>query len=262
MSDYTDRLYTTRDEAVQREILEVIEVGEAKRDQYDVEAIADDVLTTQGEGADYRYLVGVDEDAFWASVSRHTFPVTASHEGNTAMETQTQTLTWTDPWGDETRLTVEWTTKEVRDPDGRRVTLWEECPLSLLTDPTTSTTPEVVPFYVQLSGWNGQDVYEPNECRTGRRLRAGEWRAVAATADGQPISPDQITGVHRRILIDTERLAREDALSEVVLANQDRVEADDALHEAVRAAVAAGATKTATAQAAGVTRKTLDAWLA
>ena len=40
MSDYTDRLYTTRDEAIQREILEVIEVGEATRDQYDVEAKA------------------------------------------------------------------------------------------------------------------------------------------------------------------------------------------------------------------------------
>lgn len=35
------RTYTTRDEAITREIIEAIEAGEAHRDEYDIDAIAD-----------------------------------------------------------------------------------------------------------------------------------------------------------------------------------------------------------------------------
>lgn len=41
-------------------------------DAYDVDAIADEVLTTTGRGTTYRYtLANVDDDEFWAAVARH-----------------------------------------------------------------------------------------------------------------------------------------------------------------------------------------------
>ena len=41
-------------------------------DAYDVDAIADEVLTTTGHGAGYRYvLADIEDDAFWAAVARH-----------------------------------------------------------------------------------------------------------------------------------------------------------------------------------------------
>jgi hypothetical protein len=59
--------YTTRDEAIQREIVEPIEAGEATRDGYDIEAIADEVLGTYAEG----YALQVDTDEFWEIVAKH-----------------------------------------------------------------------------------------------------------------------------------------------------------------------------------------------
>ena len=54
---------TTRNEAVQREIIEPL--GEYAA-EHDIDAIADELITTEGEGF---YL---DEDAdFWATVENH-----------------------------------------------------------------------------------------------------------------------------------------------------------------------------------------------
>ena len=60
--------YTTRDEAITREIVEVLGTEAA---DYDIEAIAAEVLDTEGEGAQYRYIVAVDTDEFWAIVAKH-----------------------------------------------------------------------------------------------------------------------------------------------------------------------------------------------
>ena len=38
---------------------------------FDVEGLADEVLTTQGAGYLYRYVLGVEDDEFWAAVARH-----------------------------------------------------------------------------------------------------------------------------------------------------------------------------------------------
>lgn len=38
---------------------------------YDVDAIADEVLTTQGAGHLYRYVLAVEDEAFWAAAARH-----------------------------------------------------------------------------------------------------------------------------------------------------------------------------------------------
>jgi len=59
--------YTTRDEAIQREIIEPIEAGDATAAEYDVEAIAAKVL------ADYEggYALKVEVDEFWQIVAEH-----------------------------------------------------------------------------------------------------------------------------------------------------------------------------------------------
>ena len=59
--------YTTRNEAIEREIIEPIEAGEATRDEYDIDAIAGAVLGTYAEG----YALTVDADEFWEIVARH-----------------------------------------------------------------------------------------------------------------------------------------------------------------------------------------------
>jgi hypothetical protein len=62
--------FTTRTEAIDS-IIETIEAGDATRDEFDIDAIADDVIETIGEGVDYRFHVTDDDNAFWASVERH-----------------------------------------------------------------------------------------------------------------------------------------------------------------------------------------------
>ena len=63
--------YATRDEAVEREIVEVLNAGHGSTAAFDIDAIADEVLTTTGEGGYYRYVLAVDEDTYWAAVARH-----------------------------------------------------------------------------------------------------------------------------------------------------------------------------------------------
>lgn len=57
--------YTTRDEAIEREIIEVIEAGDATRDEYDVEAIADAVIGDYADG----FALKVEESDFWNIVA-------------------------------------------------------------------------------------------------------------------------------------------------------------------------------------------------
>nr|DAS87232.1 MAG TPA: hypothetical protein [Caudoviricetes sp.] len=59
--------YTTRDEAINREIIEAIEAGEAHRDEYDIDAIADRVLGDYEEG----FALKVDTDEFWEIVAEN-----------------------------------------------------------------------------------------------------------------------------------------------------------------------------------------------
>lgn len=57
--------YTTRTEAIEREIIEVLGVY---AHEHDVDAIADAVLTTTGHGTDYRYTLREDVN-FWGVVA-------------------------------------------------------------------------------------------------------------------------------------------------------------------------------------------------
>lgn len=57
--------YSTRDEAITREIIEVINNGDASADEFNVDAIADAVLGDFAEG----FAVIVDEATFWNTVA-------------------------------------------------------------------------------------------------------------------------------------------------------------------------------------------------
>ena len=60
--------YTTKQDAIQAEIIDVIEAsGVATADEYDIDAIADQVLTSEGTGFEYRSVVDETVD-FWAVV--------------------------------------------------------------------------------------------------------------------------------------------------------------------------------------------------
>lgn len=61
------RTYSTRDEAITREIIEAIESGDVTRDQYDIEAIADAVIGSFEDG----YALQVDEASFWGIVAEN-----------------------------------------------------------------------------------------------------------------------------------------------------------------------------------------------
>ena len=61
------RTYSTRDEAITREIIDVIESGDVTRDQYDIEAIADAVIGSFEDG----YALQVDEASFWGIVAEN-----------------------------------------------------------------------------------------------------------------------------------------------------------------------------------------------
>lgn len=59
--------YTTRNEAIDREIIQPL--GEYA-DQFDIDAIADQVLVSIGEGINYRFTTSDDVD-FWDVVAQH-----------------------------------------------------------------------------------------------------------------------------------------------------------------------------------------------
>ena len=57
--------YTTRDEAIAREIIEPIEAGNATAAEFDIDAIADQVLGSHEDG----YACQVEHDEFWQIVA-------------------------------------------------------------------------------------------------------------------------------------------------------------------------------------------------
>ena len=57
--------YTTREEAIEREIIEVIEAGDAISEDYDIDAIADAVIGDYEDG----YALKVEESDFWGVVA-------------------------------------------------------------------------------------------------------------------------------------------------------------------------------------------------
>ena len=59
--------YTSRNESIAREI--TAPLGEYA-DEFDIDAIADEVLETIGEGNEYRYQAREDVD-FWEIVEKH-----------------------------------------------------------------------------------------------------------------------------------------------------------------------------------------------
>ena len=58
--------YATRDQAIAF-IVECIEAGDATRAEFDIEAIADAVLSDWDRG----YIITADTEEFWAAVERH-----------------------------------------------------------------------------------------------------------------------------------------------------------------------------------------------
>lgn len=63
-------IYTTRTEAIEREIITAIEAGGtdvARAEEYDIDAIANEVIVPTN-GA---YIVIDDVEAFWTAVERH-----------------------------------------------------------------------------------------------------------------------------------------------------------------------------------------------
>lgn len=70
------RAWTSRNDAVAALAAILAEAdggldGRPVTDAYDVDAIADEALVTQGAGYLYRFVIGVDDDEFWAIVARH-----------------------------------------------------------------------------------------------------------------------------------------------------------------------------------------------
>lgn len=57
--------YTTRTEAIEREIIEVTNAGDANANDYNIEAIADLVIGDYEDG----YALNVDESDFWGIVA-------------------------------------------------------------------------------------------------------------------------------------------------------------------------------------------------
>lgn len=64
--------YSTRNEAIEREIIAAIEAGDATRSEFDIDAIADEVIDQViTETGQVTYQVTADTDDFWAAVERH-----------------------------------------------------------------------------------------------------------------------------------------------------------------------------------------------
>ena len=92
--------YTTRDEAIQREIIDPIEASGEVTDAYkafDVYAIAGEVLAYDYDG----YWVDVDPDEFWRIVEKH------ERRRCTARFTSPVTITVFDVWEEIDSVTVE-----------------------------------------------------------------------------------------------------------------------------------------------------------
>ena len=64
--------YSTRNEAIEREIVTAIEAGDATRNEFYIDAIADEVIEQViTETGQVTYQVTADTDDFWVAVERH-----------------------------------------------------------------------------------------------------------------------------------------------------------------------------------------------
>lgn len=111
--------YATRDEAIQREIIDAIEAGEATAAEFDIDAIAAEVLGDYSEG----YAQQVDADEFWQIVARHAFLARYSAEmvdpgdGTVEIEVHTEAsgrLSWDTPTGFYDRVFIN--VNDLTDP--------------------------------------------------------------------------------------------------------------------------------------------------
>lgn len=62
--------YTDLYDLIEREIVQPIEAGDASADEYDVDAIADAIVSRDDDG----YFLDVDERTFWEAVEEHAIP--------------------------------------------------------------------------------------------------------------------------------------------------------------------------------------------
>lgn len=68
----TVNAYTTRTEAIQREIIDPIEAGDATASEFDIDAIADEVIVSAGSiRGNPLYECSVTPEEFWQIVERH-----------------------------------------------------------------------------------------------------------------------------------------------------------------------------------------------
>lgn len=67
----TDKTYSTRNEAIQREIIDAL--GEFA-DDFDVDAIATEVIDSRMAGANPEFFCTVDGSEFWTIVEKHASP--------------------------------------------------------------------------------------------------------------------------------------------------------------------------------------------
>lgn len=61
--------YTTRTEAIEFEIIQAIEAGDATADEFDIDAIADKTIEFDTERQ--RYYCAVEVEEFWTIVENH-----------------------------------------------------------------------------------------------------------------------------------------------------------------------------------------------
>jgi len=65
------KTYTTRNEAIQDIIVNSINAGEANATEYDIDAIAEQVIDSDVIDGEYVFFQKVDEDTFWTIVENN-----------------------------------------------------------------------------------------------------------------------------------------------------------------------------------------------
>lgn len=135
--------YTTRDEAIAREIIEPIETGngvESAADEFDVEAIAEAVLADHDGG----YASTVDEARFWEIVERYAaYEVDMTDEDQYHLYDQNNDLILDDDGN------AGWyTTLSVLEYEG------EDLPTGIAVPVSDEWEPEVYREALEAAGWS------------------------------------------------------------------------------------------------------------
>lgn len=115
-------VYATRTDAITGEIIEPIEArGTALAAEFNIDAIADDVLTTTGEGTtEFAWALREDisVDDFWASVERHEiikFTVVFHDYGEATYDGKTYETATIYGYNDQEVATFGWTTDQAEE---------------------------------------------------------------------------------------------------------------------------------------------------